>query len=444
MSLPSPLTQLNPHRFPHKNFIPKLLASLLIFSCLSPFIQALGHSTEIKTQHVQMGVGSTLFFPTHQVVGLQLPGESFKHWSSEGKLWIQALKKGAYGIVKLRNSLAEVQVLSVRQMRTHSLLTEVCQDMGFCQVLTQKGEIKLKGRLRSWEGFKALATRCLESECDYSNELVVPDFQKTKLIQWLEHQFLKGVKARPAFHFQSSWIAEVQKGALEEPLQTTLQSLGFKIKMAEQVLTIDRAIKIQVLFAELSIQRLQALGLSLPQEISGQVLPQGTLDPIQLKLLLSAQKGLGQALASPSLVVKSGATGEFTVGGEFPVVSRGAFQGQSVEWKPYGISLKVAPLIDSSGRMNLKIETGVSQLDLAASFEGIPSIKQNLVKTGFDLSDSRTIMLSGLIRQEQARAAQGWPGLIDLPIIGRLLSSEDFRKNQSELVILLKPEVLDL
>ena len=416
----------------------------LIILCGISLFSGLSQSQVLKTKHFQIGVGARLFFPAQEVVGIQLPEEYFKHWSSEGKLWVQALKKGAYGIIKLRSALAEVQALSVRQMHTYSLLSEICAELGFCQVLAQRGQIKLKGRLRSWEGFKTLALRCLEAECDYSNELIVPEFQKTKLTQWLERQFLKGIKARPAFHFQNIWMAEVQKNALESSLLSTLSFLGFEIKNTEHVLNVERAIKIQVLFAELSLQRLQALGLNLPQQISGQVLPQGTLDPVQLKLLLSAQKGLGQALASPSLVVKSGATGEFTAGGEFPVVSRGAFQGQSVNWKPYGISLKVSPLIDFSGRMNLQIETGVSQLDLSQSFEGIPSIKQNQVKTGFDLSESRTIMLSGLIRQEQARAAQGWPGLIDLPIIGPLFSSEDFRNHQSELIILLKPEVLEL
>ena len=127
-------------------------------------------------------------------------------------------------------------------------------------------------------------------------------------------------------------------------------------------------------------------------------------------------------------------------GGEFPIKLT-SFGSSGVTWKNYGVLLKVKPLADSTGRMSIEIETEVSALDDANKVDGIPGLLTNRMKTHFDLSTSRTIALSGLIKNDLSRQTSGLPGLSSIPILGSLFSSTDFKDNQSELVIFVTPAV---
>jgi pilus assembly protein CpaC len=92
--------------------------------------------------------------------------------------------------------------------------------------------------------------------------------------------------------------------------------------------------------------------------------------------------------------------------------------------------------------MSIEIETEVSALDTAHSYEGVPSIVTNRMQTHFDLTKSRTIALSGLIKSDVGKSSSGLPGLSSLPILGPLFSSKDFRDDRSELMIFVTPEVM--
>jgi pilus assembly protein CpaC len=74
--------------------------------------------------------------------------------------------------------------------------------------------------------------------------------------------------------------------------------------------------------------------------------------------------------------------------------------------------------------------------------DGVPGILTNRLHTHIDLSEPRTIALSGLIKQEQGLSQNGVWGLRNIPLLGALFESQDFRENRSELVIILRPRVM--
>jgi len=80
-----------------------------------------------------------------------------------------------------------------------------------------------------------------------------------------------------------------------------------------------------------------------------------------------------------------------------------------VVWKPYGILLKIKPLADFSGRMSIALTTEISKADFDQKVDGFPGMKTNRIETHFDLLQSRTIALSGLIKHEQIEGSEGLP-----------------------------------
>ena len=135
---------------------------------------------------------------------------------------------------------------------------------------------------------------------------------------------------------------------------------------------------------------------------------------------------------------------QFFAGGEFPLITlAGKDNRQIVNWKKYGITLNFKPLVNSVGQMSLAIETEVSTIDKSKEVQGIPALLTHKVSSFFDLVESKTIALSGLIKNESGLSNSGLPFLKSLPLLGKLFSSEDFLENKSELVIFVTPQIME-
>jgi pilus assembly protein CpaC len=92
--------------------------------------------------------------------------------------------------------------------------------------------------------------------------------------------------------------------------------------------------------------------------------------------------------------------------------------------------------------MSIAIETEVSTLDKANAVDGVPGILTNRVSSHFDLTKPQTIALSGLLKNEDSKKVDGLPGLAQLPIIGPLFGSKEFADNRTELVIFVRPSIM--
>jgi pilus assembly protein CpaC len=154
---------------------------------------------------------------------------------------------------------------------------------------------------------------------------------------------------------------------------------------------------------------------------------------------------LGQVtmLANPNLTALSGETGTFLAGGEIPIPLAQALGTISVEYKQYGISLAYTPTVLSDGRISLRVRPEVSQLDYAnaitLSGTRVPGLTTRRTETTVELGSGQSMMISGLLSNNNNNSYDKTPGLSNLPIIGALFRSNAFQRNETELVIVITP-----
>lgn len=173
---------------------------------------------------------------------------------------------------------------------------------------------------------------------------------------------------------------------------------------------------------------------------------------LQAVLEISRRKGLAKILSEPTLTTLSGQQAEFLSGGEFPVpVPQGNSNSVTIEFKEFGVGVKFLPVVLDSGRINLKLNIGVSELsqdnNVALSPVGtsssfvIPSLTKRSAMSTVELADGQTIGIAGLINDNVREFVDKLPGLGDIPGLGVLFRSQEFLSGQTELVIFVTPHL---
>jgi pilus assembly protein CpaC len=160
------------------------------------------------------------------------------------------------------------------------------------------------------------------------------------------------------------------------------------------------------------------------------------------------QRGLFQSLAEPNLVAETGKEASFLAGGEFPVPvaqGSGANLAISVQFKEFGIRLNFTPNINGD-RVRLKVRPEVSTLDFgnAVVLNGfrIPALSTRRTETEIELRNGQTFAIAGLLNNQMQSTMQKIPGIGDIPILGYLFRSKVAQKEQTELVVMITPEIL--
>ncbi len=170
-----------------------------------------------------------------------------------------------------------------------------------------------------------------------------------------------------------------------------------------------------------------------------------------LGLLLRAlqTRGLFQSLAEPNLVAESGKEASFLAGGEFPIPiaqGSGANIGISVQFKEFGVRLTFTPTVIGE-RVHLKVRPEVSVLDFANAvvFSGfrIPALTTRRTETELELANGQTFAIAGLLNNSMTQTLARVPGIGDIPILGYLFRSKAARKDQTELVVMITPQILE-
>jgi pilus assembly protein CpaC len=159
-------------------------------------------------------------------------------------------------------------------------------------------------------------------------------------------------------------------------------------------------------------------------------------------------RGLFQSLAEPNLVAESGKEASFLAGGEIPVPIAQGTGGNvaiSVSWKEFGIRLNFTPTVNGD-RVHLKVRPEVSTLDFNNSvvLQGfrIPALSTRRADTEIELQDKQTFAIAGLLSNQAMQSMQKVAGIGDIPILGLLFKSKAAQKDQTELVVMITPEIL--
>jgi pilus assembly protein CpaC len=166
------------------------------------------------------------------------------------------------------------------------------------------------------------------------------------------------------------------------------------------------------------------------------------------------RKGVITTLAEPTLVALSGETATFLAGGEFPVpvaqgnsgTGVGSVPTITVLFKPFGVSLAFTPTVLADGVINMIVQPEVSSIDPTASLVinnlTVPGLQTRRAKTTVELRDGESFAMAGLIRKDFQDTVRQVPLLGSIPIIGTLFRSTEFQNEQTELVIIVTPRLV--
>jgi pilus assembly protein CpaC len=156
-----------------------------------------------------------------------------------------------------------------------------------------------------------------------------------------------------------------------------------------------------------------------------------------------------QILAEPNLTTVNGKEASFLVGGEFPVpiLQGGANAGAvTVQFREYGIRLTFNPQITGNGTIKMYVKPEVSTIDLAnaVSLSGftIPALATRRMETNVELKEGQSFVLAGLVDDRTTDQMAKIPGLSSIPILGQIFKSRFDRKQKSELIVIVTPEIV--
>jgi pilus assembly protein CpaC len=169
----------------------------------------------------------------------------------------------------------------------------------------------------------------------------------------------------------------------------------------------------------------------------------GITSEFEARLNILMADGRAKILANPRLVCESGERAEFLAGGEIPIVIITP-ETRTVEWKTYGIILRLGPIMDHDNRIRTQLTAEISTVDHGSGGSDVPGFLTRRVTTNFSTTAGETVMLSGLLKNEMAKDVTKVPLLGQIPILGELFKSRSFRENKTELAIFITPsEVRD-
>src|SRR4029077_18527155 len=166
---------------------------------------------------------------------------------------------------------------------------------------------------------------------------------------------------------------------------------------------------------------------------------------------------LARSLAEPNLVTLNGQPASFLAGGDAPapiVTGPPATGLQGVSFVPFGVQLQFTPFITDKDRIRLSLNATVSVRDVAlgSNFNGgaggqqgggfVPGLNTRTVTTTVEMREGQTLAIGGLLQTNLGGDTQRVPGIGDLPLIGHLARVDRTSADESELVLLVTPELV--
>ncbi|MBX7539974.1 type II and III secretion system protein family protein [Qipengyuania sphaerica] len=158
---------------------------------------------------------------------------------------------------------------------------------------------------------------------------------------------------------------------------------------------------------------------------------------------LAETQGLVTTLSQPNLTALSGETAEFLAGGEFPIPLSQGLGTTTIEYKNYGVSLAYTPTVLANGRISMRVRPEVSELSSQGSINlngfQVPALVTRRAETTIELGSGQSFMIAGLLSNSSQNTIEKAPGLGDIPILGNLFRSTNYRRGETELVIVVTP-----
>jgi len=209
--------------------------------------------------------------------------------------------------------------------------------------------------------------------------------------------------------------------------------------------TIDgsQQINIRVRFAEVSRNELEKLGFTWKVFAGAGNLGFGNKIDIDVLVEALRRNGVLTILAEPNLTAATGQTASFLAGGEVPVPIAQPGGVMQVQYKPFGVSLEFEPTIIRTNRIALHVRPQVSSLahtgEVKINGVDLPAFTVRRADTTVEVASGQTFAIAGLFQRQLSQDFDKIPLLGEVPVLGAIFTSERFRRNETELVILITP-----
>ncbi len=171
--------------------------------------------------------------------------------------------------------------------------------------------------------------------------------------------------------------------------------------------------------------------------------------PLAFNVQALETKGVVEVLAEPNLMAANGKQASFLAGGEYPFPMAQGTAGATtitVMFKEYGVRLNFIPTITPRGTIRLQVAPEVSALDFTnaveiAGFE-VPAITTRKVNTEVELGDGQSFVIGGLLDNRETETFLKIPFLGDIPVLGKFFQSMSKNKTNTELIVIVTPEIV--
>jgi len=204
---------------------------------------------------------------------------------------------------------------------------------------------------------------------------------------------------------------------------------------------------------DVSVQTVGGFSFSTGTGLASGLAPRGTIGfshnvgAFSIDATLSAleQKGAIRTLARPNLMAMSGQEASFLAGGEFPYPVPNGTNGVSIEFRTFGVKLTVTPDVEDNGEIALKVAPEVSQLDPrdGVQIQGfqVPALTIRRAATAVELRDGQSFAIAGLFQRDYSNTINQVPWAGDIPVLGALFRSADWKRDETELIIIVTPHL---
>lgn len=189
-----------------------------------------------------------------------------------------------------------------------------------------------------------------------------------------------------------------------------------------------------------------ALGLSNPAQLGilGMTYRSGDFGNLNFLARALEEEGIVNTLAEPNLTSISGEQAGFLAGGEFPIPTEIDRNGNLIyEFRPFGVSLNFRPVVMSENRISLQLTTEVSTTSFEQNLQlngiNVPTFNVRRAETTVELPSGGTLMIAGLLQSDSISGLTQLPGVGDIPVVGDLVKSDTFRRDESEVVVMITP-----
>ncbi|MDZ4852353.1 MAG: pilus assembly protein N-terminal domain-containing protein [Pirellulaceae bacterium] len=218
----------------------------------------------------------------------------------------------------------------------------------------------------------------------------------------------------------------------------------------------EQQVLLKVRIAELSRSALRELGMDFSIKKDNLSISSGLgnsgnlvaiLDGGEVSLMLRAlsSNAYSKILAEPNLVTLSGRTASFISGGQFAVptaVGIGGVQAATTFFQGFGTQLQFTPTVLDKDRIRLRVAPTFSSINSGNTVNGIPGLNTRSVSTTVDMREGQWLAVAGLIEGQQQGSKVRVPGIGDVPIGGMLFGKSSVKRDETELLILVSPQLV--